>query len=62
LNIEKTKINGCYDNRNMKSLKFLNCTQKAVFESKLFSLCAFELLTMELTKISDYYSKKNEIG
>jgi len=51
-------------NRNMKWLKVLNCTQKAVFESTLFSIWAFVLLTMTLiTKISDYYivQRKNDI-
>jgi len=37
---------------------------KAVFESKLFSLCAFVSLTMALTKISEYYisQRKMKVG
>ena len=48
-------INGCYGNRNMKWLKVLNYTQKAVFESKLSSFYVFVSLNIALTKISDYY-------
>jgi len=48
-------INGCYGNRNMKWLKVLNYTQKAVFESKIFSFYVCVSLNMALTKISDYY-------
>jgi len=37
---------------------------KKCFESKLFNLCAFVLLIMELTKISEYYiiQRKMQLG